>query len=130
MNKKAVLVIATVLLLGLGILLVQNSKKSANITQKLDNISAVSLNENSQVTIDISGYAFKTELLKIKKGTKVTWQNKDFTDHTVTSDEGKYLNSPLFGRGKTFEMTFDQTGTFKYHCTPHPRMQAVVVVVD
>lgn len=130
MNKKAAIIIAAVIVLGLGILLVQNSKNSSNISKKLENVSSIPLNESKEVVIEINGYSFKTEILKIKKGTKVTWQNKDFTDHTVTSDDGNYFSSPLFGRGKTFEKTFDQTGTFKYHCTPHSQMKAAIVVVD
>ena len=47
--------------------------------------------------------------------------------HSVTSDNGVFA-SPFFGVGETFSRTFVETGTFPYHCIPHPHMRAVIIV--
>jgi plastocyanin len=60
-------------------------------------------------------------------GTTVTWTNDDGVNHTVTSDQGAFDSGPL-ATGQTFSQTFNQAGTFTYHCTIHPSMQGTVVV--
>jgi plastocyanin len=40
--------------------------------------------------------------------------------------DGK-LKSELLTEG-TFSYTFDDAGTFTYHCTPHPMMVGTVIV--
>ena len=32
--------------------------------------------------------------------------------------------------GATFTQTFDQTGSFPYHCEPHPSMTGTVIVEE
>jgi plastocyanin len=77
---------------------------------------------------------------------KVMWTNKDSTPHTVTSDDPQYvdkINGPFDSLqqqdkipggfilpGKTFEFTFTATGTYSYHCSPHPWMQGKVDIVE
>jgi plastocyanin len=78
-------------------------------------------------SVNIQGFAFSPQTLTVAKGTTVTWTNKDSTTHTVTSDDGVW-DSGNFANGKTFSYTFNQTGTFPYHCSIHPSMTAKVVV--
>lgn len=64
----------------------------------------------------------------ISKGDTVIWKNEDTTLHTVTSGSpggmnlGTEFDSDYVAAGKTFQHTFNKTGTFDYFCTLHPSM--------
>lgn len=77
----------------------------------------------------IEDYTFKPATLTVKKGTIVTWTNKDIAKHTITGDAGG-PKSELFGQRQTYGYTFDTVGTFPYHCEPHPYMKGTVEVVE
>lgn len=81
----------------------------------------------NQVVID--NFAFGPATLTVKRGTTVTWINKDGDAHTVTAVGAK----PLFGSnpldtGDSFSFTFSAPGTYAYFCKIHPTMKGVVVV--
>jgi plastocyanin len=63
----------------------------------------------------------------ISKGTKVRWVNHDPYAHTVTSDDNIFDSGNLNG-GQTFEYTFNNTGTFNYHCNYHSAMKGKIIV--
>lgn len=82
------------------------------------------------VVVSISGYAFHPDTITVVIGVNntVIWTNNDTVSHTVTSD------TSLFGSGTlapdaTYTHTFDQAGTFGYHCSIHPFMTGAVLVV-
>jgi plastocyanin len=77
----------------------------------------------------ISNYTFGPQTLTVKKGTTITWVNKDLARHTVTADNGSF-ESPFFGQGEIYSRTFNEVGTFAYHCSPHPYMKATIVVTE
>ncbi len=71
--------------------------------------------------------------VKINVGDTVSWSNDDTAAHTVTS--GKPANGPdgnfdssLLMVGKTFDVTFDNSGSYDYFCMVHPWMVGKVVV--
>lgn len=70
--------------------------------------------------------------IKIKKGTTVTWTNEDSAKHDVTpeAETAEFKASKLFGKGETYQMTFNTVGTFKYFCSPHPYMKGTIEVVE
>lgn len=78
--------------------------------------------------VRIEDFAFAPANIVVEAGTTVTWTNYDDIGHTVTSDEGDALDSPLLDDGKTFSRTFDTPGEYAYHCTPHPNMKGLVTV--
>ncbi len=82
----------------------------------------------STSSVAIENLVFSPAEITIKKGTTVTWTNKDSVAHTVTADDGNGPNSQLFEQGETYSYKFDEVGTFKYHCQPHPSMKGTVVV--
>ena len=59
------------------------------------------------------------------KGDTVTWVNLDSAAHTVTSAS---FDSSSLAKGQSYKFTFNQAGTFKYHCTVHPSMLGEVIV--
>ncbi len=79
-------------------------------------------------TVDIEDFSYKTKTLSIKKGDTVVWTNKDSAGHTVTSDSGNELDSSPLNRGASYSHTFTETGTFDYHCKPHPYMKGTIIV--
>ena len=79
-------------------------------------------------SINIENFAFSQMEIRIKKGDKVVWTNKDSVSHTITSDSASELNSGFLGGGESYSHTFNTAGTFNYHCTPHPYMKAKVIV--
>lgn len=79
-------------------------------------------------TIDIMNFAFSLSSLTINKGDTVIWTNQDSASHTVTSDSGSELDSSSLSKSQTYSHTFNNAGTFSYHCTPHPYMKATITV--
>lgn len=77
--------------------------------------------------VRIRNFAFGPAELRVPRGTTVTWANCDQDTHTSTSDAGVWDSGSLTPLTK-FERTFDQAGTFPYHCEPHPGMRARIVV--
>ncbi len=104
----------------------------------------VDLTGQSKVQIDIKDYAYSQPNIQVTKGTKVTWTNRDAVGHNVMKehDEGDEAHEapsadevrddvfagPLLAKGERYSFTFNEVGSYPYHCAPHPDMQAVVVV--
>ncbi len=80
--------------------------------------------------------AYSPAVLSVAVGTTVTWINNDLVFHTITSGSSNGTTATADGRfdsgevqpGESFEYTFDEAGTFDYHCTPHPWMKAQIEV--
>jgi len=87
------------------------------------------LTMQTEVSMDISDFAFENKTIKIKKGTKVTWTNRDSARHNVFSKDAGGPQGELLGKGESFNFTFDTAGTFNYLCEPHPYMKGVVEVI-
>ncbi len=75
--------------------------------------------------IDIMDFAFNPDTITVTKGTTVTWTNKDSAQHTVT---GTAFTSETLGQGQTYSYTFNEAGTFEYHCRFHTSMLGKVIV--
>lgn len=84
--------------------------------------------------ITIQGNAFQPASLTVKKGTTVTWTNKDSYAHTVTSGISPNPNGTFNGNNvssnQTFSFKFDNAGSFDYFCMIHTQMKAKIIVQD
>lgn len=78
--------------------------------------------------ITIQNFAFSPTSLTVTPGTTVTWTNNDQTAHTVTVNSGTGPNSGQIMPGQSYSFTFQQAGTYPYHCSIHPQMKATVIV--
>lgn len=82
------------------------------------------------VVIEVKNMAYSPAQVTIEKGQTVQWKFDDSgLPHDVAGEgplQGE-LKSDLLTEG-TYEYTFDEAGTFDYHCTPHPMMVGTVVV--
>lgn len=79
------------------------------------------------LTVEIRELAYGREEIRVAPGTTVTWVNRDPLVHTVTDDDGSF-DSDSIEPDASWSRTFDENGTFSYHCTPHPFMTGRVVV--
>ncbi len=83
----------------------------------------------ADVAVTINGFAFMPASITVPVGTRVVWTNQQpQVPHTVTSDTAGIFDSGTFQTGATFAFTFNQAGTFAYHCNIHPNMHGTVVV--
>jgi plastocyanin len=86
---------------------------------------------------------FVPNLLNISAGTTVSWTNGDLTKyksfeveqlHSVTSGSlergniGMDFDSGFLAEAKTFQHTFNSSGTFDYFCTIPPFMTGRIIV--
>ncbi len=88
--------------------------------------------ESTSSSVEIADFAFSPASITVKKGTTVTWTNKDSAAHTATSDNdaAAAFDSGSLATGESFSFTFEEVGTYAYHCTPHPSMTGTVTVTE
>jgi plastocyanin len=79
--------------------------------------------------VEISNYSFMPSELTINVGDVVRWTNRDDMSHTATSNN-LLFNSGLISTNSSFQHTFTTTGTFDYHCSPHPFMTGRIIVTS
>src|SRR5215211_7407591 len=79
------------------------------------------------MTVSIQDFFFDPDQLSVAPGTTVTWVNEGEAPHTTTADDGTW-DSGTLQPGEDFSFTFDQPGTYTYHCSIHPDMTASVKV--
>ena len=145
MKIVSIILIALVLILVVvgGIFIFQNQNSSSNSDgiKTVNNVPENSGNNQNEgsadgvmtaspktYNIDIQDFDYKTKTLTIKKGDTVIWTNRDSVRHTVTSDSGNELDSELLSQSGSYSHTFAQTGTYDYHCKPHPYMTGTIIV--
>jgi len=90
----------------------------------------------NEVTIDVGAkgndgnLAFDPAAVRVSSGTTVTWKwTGKGGSHNVTAKDGNFESKLMSEKGKTFEQTFDSSGTHKYKCNPHEAMGMKGVVV-
>ena len=149
MNKIIIAVILAIVGFGaIGAVVLTNSRSdTSNKTvtshttsneQSSTNSDAPSTQNNTplsgDVEIEIFDFAFKSSDVTIKKGTKVTWTNKDSAKHDVTPDNGDSNafkgSNKLLAKNESYSFTFDIVGTYTYNCSPHPYMKGTITVIE
>lgn len=98
---------------GVGAVVVRNRLE---IDDPVTGVNSVAVRDNS----------FGPEAVEVLVGTTVTWNWEGNDEHNVVGDG---LDSPLQSEG-TYAYTFDQPGTYEYHCTKHFFMRGEVVVTE
>src|SRR5215212_7989250 len=90
-------------------------------------ISVPAASAQDEMTVSIQDFFFDPGQLTVAPGTTVTWVNNGQAPHTTTADDGTW-DSGTLQPGEDFSFTFDQPGTYTYHCSIHPDMTASVKV--
>lgn len=83
------------------------------------------------VTVTIGTFVFEPVTISVNKGDSIVFTNTHGVAHTVTSDVGAGptgLSSGNMNQNADYTFTFNDTGTYRYHCEYHPSMRATVVV--
>ncbi|MBA3757956.1 cupredoxin domain-containing protein [Candidatus Saccharibacteria bacterium] len=136
MKNRLIMLIVVAVVVGVAAIAKNSSNSSSDMagmntsSNKQSNSSEASAEPN---TVPIKNIDYTVKKLTIKKGTTVTWRNDDTAQHDVIFDDSSMseANSPsLLSKGQKHQFTFTKVGTFKYHCTPHPFMQAEIEVID
>ncbi len=82
----------------------------------------------STVYINIGDDFFFPTKVTISRGQTVVWTNNGGEQHTINANpgtekckpiSGEAFDSPAVNPGETFERTFNNPGTFAYHCEIH-----------
>jgi len=118
-------------LLSLSLLLISISgcvKSTSPATTEFPPDNSNTIEEPTSNMVKIKDFSFMPAEITIQKGDTITWVNQDTVQHTITSDQDNELDSELLSNEQVYSHTFNQTGTFPYHCTPHPYMKAQVIV--
>jgi len=82
----------------------------------------------AQVGVGIFESDFVPRNRSIAAGMTIEWFNADTIAHTTTSDTGLWDSGDL-SQYQSFQHTFDQPGTYPYHCSRHPSMTGTITVI-
>lgn len=140
--KKSVIGVVIVALIIIGVIVAVvagNSKDNSSAT----NTSTTHTTDNAtdapdsteaavpQNTVDITDFSFSPKVITVKKGTKVTWTNKDSSAHTVIPDKSSdFTASDTLEQGESFSTTLNTVGTITYHCSLHSSMTGTIEVTE
>jgi plastocyanin len=80
------------------------------------------------ITGDMGGGIFEPGTSEIAAGTMVVWTNNSVEGHTIVIN-GMEERSGLIGPGADYAVIFDEPGTYRYDCGPHPNMKGEITVI-
>jgi plastocyanin len=86
------------------------------------------------VDVTIQNFAFVPASITVPAGTTVTWTNEDSAPHQILSDAtpmfmtGALFMSSQLQQGQKFSFTFNNPGTYAYHCAIHAFMKGTIIV--
>jgi plastocyanin len=66
-------------------------------------------------SVRIVDFRFEPTVLKVSRGTVVTWTNYDDAPHTATEDS-KAWDTGMLNKGNSAAITFDKAGEYGYYC--------------
>src|SRR5205814_4420819 len=89
-------------------------------------VTPATVADGASRTVTIQSFAFTP--LTITVGDTVTWQNRDDTTHTATSDANAFDTGQLPPGSSSRAIPFAIAGTFAYHCSIHPTIHGSTVV--
>jgi plastocyanin len=83
----------------------------------------------TEQVVEIRDYKFQPQVVRIKAGDSVRWVNREKrTSHSILFIDPPAPESERIFPDETWSRTFDASGTFSYHCGPHPEMTGTVSV--
>lgn len=112
---------------------------SGNFQFKIDKSQASEFTDmtgQKEVTVNMENYSFSPMKIKVSKGTKITWTNKDSVVHTVNTDSHPAhtyypsQNSRDLKSGDSYVSIFTNPGIYLYHCTPHANNMKGQILVE
>jgi plastocyanin len=79
------------------------------------------------IGVQIKSTGFSPSSISIDHGDSINWKNVDKVDHQVVADDGSFA-SPILHAGRSYTVTLNRAGTFRYHDSFHPRLTGKVTV--
>ncbi|HET6570927.1 MAG TPA: cupredoxin domain-containing protein [Solirubrobacterales bacterium] len=79
-----------------------------------------------KVRVEIEDFAFHPHALRVRRGAKVVFANRDRLAHTATR-RGSF-NTGRIQPGHSMAVRFARRGVYAFHCTIHPFMHGKIVV--
>jgi plastocyanin len=84
----------------------------------------------SGATIQVGDRYFKKPNVRVRRGADLTWQFSGYALHNLTLANGPIgIGSPNLDQGRTFDVSFDEKGTYRFFCAIHPVQMSERVVV-
>ena len=80
----------------------------------------------ADIVVTIKNFDFAMDVT-VTPGSTVTWKNLDGEPHTVASIDGLF-RSPALDQDDSYSFKFASPGVYKYICSLHPKMRAMVTV--
>jgi plastocyanin len=78
--------------------------------------------------IEISNFAFAPPRIEVHAGDTVAFTNRDFAPHTAMADSAAW-DTGLLKKDASGQIVVSGSGSLAYHCTFHPEMKGVIVIV-
>lgn len=97
------------------------------------NSSSTSMQQTAKPNeVLITDFKFGPDKITVKKGTTVTWTNKDEAQHDITPTGGgsDFERSKLLAQNESYNFTFNEVGKYEYKCSPHPYMKGAIEVTE
>lgn len=88
-----------------------------------------SLSAADPVQVVIEKFEFRPAALTIKKGTTVSFVNRDAAEHTATAADLAWTSKNL-KPGESYQRIFAQVGQLPYICGLHPFMKGTLNVTE
>jgi plastocyanin len=112
----------------------ETTEDLGNVVVFLEPVSAAARVRNpaSNVTksvITLDKRQFAPRVAVVPEGSTVEFPNKDPFSHNVFSKTKGGFDTGVYGRGKSREQTFHESGVYPLYCNVHPRMTAFVVTL-
>ncbi len=80
-----------------------------------------------EAKVGIDNFAFTPEVLTVKPGETVIFENHDDIPHLIVDAAGHFRSKALDTNDK-FSITFDKPGEIAYFCGLHPHMKGKIIV--
>lgn len=133
MNKSKIIIVAGVVFVLVVVGFTYIGKNDGKMSHESQNqVITEQTQEVKPNTVLIKDFDYATQKLTIKKGTTVTWVNKDEAHHDITPTSGAddFKASKLLAQGESYQFTFNEVGSYNYKCSPHPYMTASIEVTE
>jgi plastocyanin len=125
--RRRVVVVGGVILALVFALLVASAIWGVTMNHHNTEVAATPTVVDGDFTVRISDFEFVPSNLSVPAGASVTWGNEDEAPHDATDDDDAWQTKTL-DEDQSGAVTFDDAGTFTYHCSIHPYMKAKVIV--
>jgi len=80
----------------------------------------------SAARVAIRNFTYRPRALRVRRGTRVVFANRDSARHTATR-RGSF-DTGIIRSGRSAAVRFRRRGVYRYLCTLHPFMRGKVVV--